>query len=103
MEEDGSQVFMDLNTRIRELEERQRLLKDRTFLIGRGVVDIKEKASLELRELRKAVTILQQENAQLKETMQLMSEKLNNTSNKEELQMVLRQLNILRGVKNGNS
>jgi predicted nucleic acid-binding Zn-ribbon protein len=103
MEEDGGQVFMDLNTRIRELEERQRLLKDRTFLIGRGVVDIKEKASLELRELRKAVTILQQENVQLKETLQLMSEKLNNTSNKEELQMVMRQLNLLRTTKNGNN
>lgn len=103
MEEGGAQVFMDLNTRIRELEERQRLLKDRTFLIGRGVVDIKEKTSLELRELRKAVTILQQENMQLKETIQLMSEKLNNTSNKEELQMVIRQLNMLRTTKNGNN
>jgi hypothetical protein len=103
MEEDGGQVFMDLNTRIRELEERQRLLKDRTFLIGRGVVDVKEKASLELRELRKAVTILQQENIQLKETLQLMTEKLNNTANKEEFQMVMRQLNLLRGTKNGNN
>lgn len=104
MEEgNGEQFYIDLNTRIREMEERQQLLKDRTLLIGKGVVDVKERTSTELRELRKIVMLLQQENAQLRETVQLMSEKLNNTSKKEELLMIRRQLDLLRGVRDGHA
>lgn len=99
----GEQFYLDLNTRLREMEERQQLLKDRTLMIGRGVVDIKDKISTEVRDLRRIVSLLQQENAQMKETIQLMSEKLNGTSKKEELQMVRRQLDLLRGGRNASS
>jgi len=35
------QYFLELNTRLREFEERQLLLKDRLMLLSRGMIDIR--------------------------------------------------------------
>jgi hypothetical protein len=105
MEEVGQeqQYFLELNTRLREFEERQQLLKDRLMLLSRGMVDIKEKLGSELRDLRKTSLKLQQDNDILRETVQLMSEKLNTTVRQEELATVKRQLDLIReALKNGN-
>ena len=57
----GDQFFLDLGTRIREMEERQQLVKDRTMLIGKSMIDLKDKISSEIREMRKTIFVLQQE------------------------------------------
>ncbi len=90
------QFFLELNTRIRELEERQHLIKDRMMLLSKGVIDLKDKITADMRELRKNTIQLQQENDQLKETLGLMSEKLNNTVRQEEIAIIKRQLDLIR-------
>jgi len=97
------QYFLELNTRLREFEERQQLLKDRLMLLSRGMIDIKEKISSELRQLRATSLKLQQDNDILRETVQLISEKLNTTVRQEELATVKRQLDLIReALKSGN-
>ena len=95
----GQQLFLDIGTRLREMEERQQLLRDRTMLIGKSMLDIKERIMDELRETRKSMSILQKENSSLKEAIQLMSEKLNGSARQEEVETLKRQIDLLRGGK----
>ena len=37
------QAFGDANVKIRDLEERQRILQDRVLLIGENLIELKEK------------------------------------------------------------
>ena len=49
----GQQFFSDTNTRIRDIEEKQRLLKDRTLIIGESLVEEREKTFSEMQEIKK--------------------------------------------------
>ena len=46
-------LLSDLNTRIRDAEERNRITKERTMLLGKNLIDIKEELSKEIREIEK--------------------------------------------------
>lgn len=98
----GQQLFIDVSTRLREIEERQHLLRDRMVIVSRGVIEIKEKVSGEMREMREVLTKLQKENSALKETINLIAEKMNTTARQEQINILQRQLDLLRG-ENGNS
>lgn len=84
---------------LRDLEEKQRLLKDRVLLIGNSFVEEKEKMQNELQELKKEVLILKEEVKRIREIIERISEQLSNTARKEEIAIIQRQLDILRGIK----
>jgi hypothetical protein len=92
----GNQFSVDVGGRLRDLEEKLRLLKDRVLLIGKGFIDEREQTSVTLREMKKTVLTLKEENARLIQLVKNITEQLNNTARREELATVQRQLEILR-------
>ena len=60
----------DLSSRIRDNEEKQRLLKDRILLIGQSLIDERERTFKELQELKKTIVSIKEENDRIKELMQ---------------------------------
>lgn len=87
---------LDINTRLRDLEDRMRLLKDRTLLIGKSIIDFREKNFNDIQEAKKAITHLTEENTRLKELTKRMAEQINNSAKKEDLMIIQRQLDLLR-------
>jgi predicted nucleic acid-binding Zn-ribbon protein len=59
------QYFSDVNTRVRDLEEKQRLLKDRTLLIGQNLVEDREEIFNELHELKKSILQIKEETTRM--------------------------------------
>lgn len=90
------QYFSDLTTRIRDLEERQRLLKDRTLLIGQNLVNEREKTFEDIQELKKIIFRLNEENLRMKEMMQRVSEQITDFARKEDLSILQRQFDIIK-------
>jgi len=88
----------DPSTRVRDLEEKHRLLKDRTLLIGQNLVEEREKTFNEIQELKKEVLILKEENLRTKELLKRISEQITQTAKKDELLMLKRQFDIFREV-----
>jgi len=86
----------DSNTRIRDLEEKIRLLKDRLLLVGKSVIEHREKSFEENQELKKTVLRLSEENARIKELLERVSEQLNSVPRKEELAILQRQFDLFR-------
>jgi hypothetical protein len=87
---------IDINTRLRDLEDRLRLLKDRTLLIGKSLIESRDKNFLEIQEAKKAITHLTEENTRLKELTLRLAEQINNSAKKEDLLIIQRQLDLLR-------
>lgn len=89
--------FSDINTRIRDLEEKQRLLKDKLLLIGDGFVKDRDRNFQEIQDLKKTVIKLEEDNKRLKDLLMRISELIDKTARKEELLILQRQFDLFRG------
>lgn len=92
----GDRFFTDVNTRIRDLEEKQRLLKDRMLLISESFVKEREKNFNELQEMKKIVELLREENKRMKEILLRIGEGVDRAARKEELMILQRQFDLFR-------
>ena len=92
----AQQYFLDINARLKDLEEKQRLLKDRTLLIGQNLVEDRESTFETLKELKKSVLKLNEENLKMKEFIQRMSEQISSSARKEELMILQRQFDMFK-------
>ncbi|MEK6856183.1 MAG: hypothetical protein AABX66_03440 [Nanoarchaeota archaeon] len=90
------QSSIDLISKIRDIEEKQRLVKDRMILIGKTVIDERNKNFKDIQELKKTVLLVKEENLRIKELLARVTEQLSNCSRKEELAIIQRQLDLLR-------
>ena len=88
--------FADINTRIRDLEEKQRLMKDRTLLISNSFVKERDKNFEEIQEMKEVVERLKMENERLKEILLRISEGVDKSARKDELMILQRQFDLFR-------
>jgi hypothetical protein len=78
------------------LEEKVRLLKDRILLIGKSLVEERDKNFKEIQEMKTLLIKMQEENIRMKEVVQRIIEQLENTARKEDLMILQRQFDIFR-------
>lgn len=95
----GNSAFFEVSLRIKDLEEKQRLLKDRTLLIGKNLVEEREKTFEEVQSLKKEVFILKEEMIRMKDMMQRMLDQFTKLARKEELLIIQRQFDMFKSVK----
>jgi hypothetical protein len=91
------QFFTDINTRIRDIEEKQRILKDRMILVSESLIKEREKSFTDINEMKKTVALLLEENKRIKEILKSVGEKLNSTARAEDLMILQRQFDLFRG------
>lgn|SRR3989338_3831214 len=92
------QYFSEVSSRLRDVEEKQRLLKDRVILIGQSLIGERDKTFIEVQTMKKDISRLKEDNLRLKEFVQRMSEQIGNMSRKEELMILQRQFDLFRGI-----
>lgn len=91
-----TQSSLDVSIRLRDLEEKNRLVRDRVLLLGQSVIEERDKSFKDIQELKSTVIKMKEDVLRLKELMQRMAEQISQTARKEELMMVQRQLDLLR-------
>jgi hypothetical protein len=92
----GDRFFSDVNTRIRDIEEKQRLLKDRMILISDSFVKERDKNFNELQEMKKTVETLKLENQRMKDLLTRIGQTVDSAARREELMILQRQFNMFR-------
>jgi Mg2+ and Co2+ transporter CorA len=90
------QPSLDISIRLRDLEEKNRLIRDRVLLLGQSVIEERDKSFNELQEMKSSVIKLKEDVSRLKELMQRMAEQISGMSRKEELLILQRQFDLLR-------
>ena len=54
----GDPFLSDISVRFRDLEERNKMLKDRLLLIGQNLIETKEKTSSDILEIKQELEVI---------------------------------------------
>lgn len=90
------QPSLDINIRLRDLEEKNRLLRDRVLLLGQSIIEERDKSFSEIQDMKSILIKLKEDVERLKELMQRTAEQISQTARKEELMMLQRQMDLIR-------
>ncbi len=91
-----STLLSEFYTRLNEVEEKQRLLRDRALLIGENLISSKEDFDKENFEIKKQINSLGNEIKNLKQTQQRILNELSNFTRKTEFDILKRQFDMFQ-------
>jgi len=94
MAEEQQEYSYELMGKLRDIEEKQSLTRDRVLLIGKNLIDAREKSKEEIEELKIEVEKLTKEMTKLKDVVQNIMEELDEFARKSELDSIQKQMNI---------
>ena len=86
-----SGAYDDSFIKIRDIEDKQKLIKDRLILIGDNLIKIKEKNQLEINEIKKEMEILKSDMNRLKDFLETLSAELPNFARKQDVEILKKQ------------
>lgn len=92
----STQNFDDAPLLIRNLEEKQRILRDRLLLIGENLVETKEETSEKLLEIKKDIQYLKQTLERAMSFLESFSSEISNFARKEDLQILAKQAKMFQ-------
>ena len=89
----------ELGLKLRDLEENQRLMKERILLVGQNLIDFEDKASKEISEVKKSLYELKSDIERIKGIIQSLSEEIEKSARREELAILSRQFKMFEPLK----
>ncbi|MBU3913395.1 MAG: hypothetical protein KKB21_03900 [Nanoarchaeota archaeon] len=92
-------LLTEFNTKLRDIEEKQRLLKDRVLLIGTNLVEMREEMGKDLTDLKVQSEQAKQDILKIRETLQRLAEELENRARRAEIDLIKRQFKIFEPLK----
>ena len=95
----AAQPMDDGISKLRDLEEKQRILKDRILLIGQNLINTKEKTSQDILEIKKDVEIIKQSMERMKSFLETISGEFSKFARKEDLEILSKQAKMFQPLK----
>jgi len=90
------QTVADPNNKVRDLEEKQRILKDRTLLIGQNLIEMKERNDEKMLEMKKDLESLKQKTERMASFIETISGEFSKFAKKEDLEILTKQAKIFQ-------
>ncbi|MBI2003841.1 hypothetical protein HYS72_00035 [Candidatus Pacearchaeota archaeon] len=93
------QFSEDTALRLRDLEEKQRILKDRVLLIGQNLIDTKEKTSEDILEIKKDLEKIKDNLEKIKRFIESISTEFQKFARKDDLNILIKQAKMFQPLK----
>jgi len=90
------QAFGENNLKLRDLEEKQRILKDRLLLIGQNLLEIKEKSNQDLLNIKRDVEKIKQEMERMINFLETASSEFSKFARKDDLEILSKQVKMFQ-------
>ena len=90
------QFFGGMNTKIRDLEEKQKMLKDRLLLIGQNLVETREKTTNDILEIKKDLEVIKRNMERLVSFLETASAEFSKFARKEDLEILSKQARMFQ-------
>ncbi len=91
-----SALLAEFATRLNEMEEKQRLIKDRILLIGENLVSTKEEYEKEIIEFKKQINQINSDIKGIKQTSRRIVDELENFARKTEFDILQKQAKMFQ-------
>lgn len=95
-QESVSALLSEFGTRLNEVEEKQRLIKDRVLLIGENLISTKEQYEKELGDFRKQISDITSDLKSIKQLNKRIVNELEDYARKTEVEIVERQIRMFQ-------
>ncbi|MBT4166464.1 hypothetical protein HOE04_05480 [archaeon] len=92
-------LLSEFSTRLNEVEEKQRLIKDRALLIGKNLISTKEEDDKEFSNIKKRLSKTEEEIKSIKQLAHRIVEELGNLARKTEVQALQKQMMMFQPLK----
>ena len=89
-------LISEFNLRIADIEEKQRLLKDRITLIGKNIVELREQTSKDIVEIKIKLEEIEKTIEKLKDGFLRMSEEMEKKARKSEIEILEKQFKMFQ-------
>ena len=96
MQGDTSSYWTDIAIRFRDLEERNKMLRERVLLIGQNLIETKEKTAEDILEIRKDIEVLKKNMERLISFIETASAEFSKFARKEDLEILQRQAKMFQ-------
>lgn len=91
-----SALLAEFSTRLNEIEEKQRLVKDRMLLIGENLVSTKEEYDKQILEFKRQINEMSLDIKSIKQLNKRIISELENFARKTELEILGRQMKMFQ-------
>jgi len=92
----SGQVLGEANLQIRDVKEKQKILKDRLLLIGENLIETKEKTQQEIIEIKKNIEIMKQNIERIRSFLETLSGELSKFARREDLEILSKQARMFQ-------
>ncbi len=89
-------LLSEFNTKIRDMEEKQRLLKERVLLIGQNLVESRDELIKEVSLMKFSIETIKQGQEKIKKAVLRLSEDIEKRARRNELEILEKQLKIFQ-------
>ena len=86
----------DINLRFRDIEEKNKMLKDRLLLIGENLIEAREKTNQDIIEIKKELEIMKKNMERLISFLETASGEFSKFARKEDLEILTRQAKMFQ-------
>lgn len=93
------QFLVEANSKLRDLEEKQRVLKDRIILIGQNLIEMRERTTEKILEIKKDIEILKQNMERMISFLESASSEFSKFAKKEDLEILYKQVKMFQPLK----
>ena len=95
-EDNENQYFTETSTKVRDLEEKQRIIKDRVLLVGQNLIEMKEDIHTTFLDIKKDIEIMKRDIERLKSFFETASGEFSRYAKKEELDVLAKQAKMFQ-------
>jgi len=89
----------ETNSKLKDLEEKQRILKDRLLLIGQNLIETKEETNQKILEIKKDINIIKQNMERTISFLEMASSEFSKFARKEDLEILSKQAKMFQPLK----
>jgi hypothetical protein len=95
-EEYENQYFTETSTKVRDMEEKQRIIKDRILLIGQNLIEMKGDIQITFLGIKKDIEIMKRDIERLKSFFEAASGEFSKFAKKEDLEILTKQAKMFQ-------
>lgn len=96
VQQGNDQFLADINVRFRDLEEKNRMLKDRLLLVGQNLIEAREKTNSDIIEIKKELETIKKNIERLIGFIETASAEFPKFARKEDLEILARQAKMFQ-------
>lgn len=86
----------DINIRIKDIDEKQKAMKERVLLIGENLIELKESTEAKILEIKKDLEILKQDMERTVAFLETASKEFSKYAKKEDLEILSKQAKMFQ-------